>query len=62
MDFIQLREYLLAKPETIEVSAEGVDSITFKVKHKVFAVLIKEEGMTHINLKCDPDKALAGIR
>ena len=58
MDFMQLKDYLLAKPETVEVNTAGVDSITFKVRHKVFAVLVNEEGIARISLKCDPDKAL----
>ncbi len=67
MDYDSARDYLNAKPETIETTPFGDDVLVYKVRNKMFATLSvsKNEldapfsGMPCVNLKCDPDKAVA---
>ncbi|MCU4674864.1 MmcQ/YjbR family DNA-binding protein [Catenovulum sp. 2E275] len=59
MDRHQIRDYLLAKPETIEDFPFGIEVAVFKVKHKMFATLSAQDGIANMNLKCDPAEALA---
>ena len=56
-----LTKYLLNKPETIEDFPFGADVSVFKVKGKMFATLAWGQDKSHfwMNLKCDPDEALA---
>lgn len=56
----QVKEYLLAKPETIEDFPFGPDVSVFKVKSKMFATLAWGNDKKHywMNLKCDPHEAL----
>lgn len=56
-----LKPYLLNKPETIEDFPFGDDVSVFKVKGKMFATLAWGQDKTHfwMNLKCDPNEALA---
>lgn len=56
----KFRAYLLAKPETKEGYPFGSDVAVMKVHHKMFATYsLQADGSVHINLKCDPDEALA---
>lgn len=55
----QLRVYLLAKPATVENVPFGPDVAVFKVKNKMFALMGQRNDLLMINLKCDPDEALA---
>lgn len=48
----------MSKPETTEGFPFGEDTIVFKVNGKMFA-LANLEGETRLNLKCDPERALA---
>lgn len=59
MEVESIKQYLLAKPETILDFPFGVDTSVFKVKGKMFALMSRREGEDFINLKCDPDEALA---
>lgn len=61
MDLTQAKTYLLAKPETILDYPFGVDVMVFKVKGKMFATLAMGKEGEHwwMNLKCDPDEAMA---
>lgn len=59
MDYSSSKQYLLSKPESFEDYPFGADIPVFKIKGKVFAILAEEEGVARINLKCDPDEALA---
>ena len=56
-----LTSYLLKKPQTREDFPFGDDISVFKVKNKMFATLALGQDKTHywMNLKCDPDEALA---
>ena len=59
MNYQEAREYLLAKPEAMEDYPFGPDVMVPKIKGKMFATLGTEKGVARINLKCDPDEALA---
>lgn len=56
-----IKPYLLNKPETIEDFPFGDDVSVFKVKGKMFATLAWGQDKAHfwLNLKCDPNEALA---
>ncbi len=59
MNFDQARQYLLARPEAVEEFPFGPQAAIIKVKSKMFALLSKDGELARINLKCDPDEALA---
>ena len=59
MDFNRAREYCLNKPECHEDFPFGPGVHAFKVADKLFAILSLKEGVGWLNLKCDPDQALA---
>ncbi|RCU49173.1 MmcQ/YjbR family DNA-binding protein [Corallincola holothuriorum] len=59
MDFSKLQNYLLNKPETTEGFPFGDDVHVFKVKNKMFALIGWRDDLMMINLKCDPDEAVA---
>ncbi|WP_444994939.1 MmcQ/YjbR family DNA-binding protein [Aliikangiella sp. IMCC44359] len=68
MDYKKAKKYLLKKPETREDFPFGPEVSVFKVKDKMFATLAlgkmgKGDGNGHLdwwmNLKCDPDEAVA---
>lgn len=57
MNVETLREYCIAKKGATEGFPFGNDTLVFKVKGKIFA-LVSLEGELSINLKCDPVLAL----
>ncbi len=72
MDYQAAEKHLLEKPEAIKDYPFGPDVAVFKVRHKMFATLgvagsdenaLKalgvKAGTATMNLKCDPDQALA---
>ena len=59
MDVEAARHYLLGKPEAIEDYPFGPDVAVMKVRGKMFATLSVTAGEGRMNLKCDPDQALA---
>lgn len=59
MDYETSKQYLLSKPEAEESEPFGEGIPVFKVRNKVFAILGMKEGVGQLNLKCDPDEALA---
>jgi predicted DNA-binding protein (MmcQ/YjbR family) len=59
MDFISAQKYLLSKPQAKENFPFGPEAAVYKVCHKMFATLAVEDGIPRVNLKCDPDEALA---
>lgn len=59
MDVTTARQYLLGKPEAIEDYPFGPDVAVMKVRGKMFATLSESGGEGRMNLKCDPDQALA---
>jgi len=58
MNYEECREYLLSKPEVVEVYPFGSDAPSYKICHKAFATLSHLQGTGQMNLKCDPDEAI----
>ena len=59
MDYQQTKDYLLSKPEAVEDYPFYPDVLVPKVRGKMFATLSERNGVAEMNLKCDPDEALA---
>jgi predicted DNA-binding protein (MmcQ/YjbR family) len=59
MNYEQTRSYLLGKPEAVEDYPFYPDLLVPKVRGKMFATLSNSAGVGQMNLKCDPDEALA---
>jgi len=59
MDFKQLQTYLLSKPGVIEERPFGPDTLVYKVMGKMYALVGEDTSPLRLNLKCDPDEALA---
>ncbi|MGD8176596.1 MmcQ/YjbR family DNA-binding protein [Marinimicrobium sp. ARAG 43.8] len=58
MDYESAKASILAKPEAVELQAQGSEVKSFKVCHKLFATLAEgEDGVPYINLKCEPNRA-----
>lgn len=57
MDIVILREYCISKEGATESFPFGDDTLVFKVKGKIFA-LVNLEGELNLNLKCNPAKAI----
>lgn len=53
------RQYLNSRPEAWEDFPFGPDVCVFKINRKMFATLGYENEVARINLKCDPEQALA---
>lgn len=54
-----VRDHCLAKPGTTEERPFGPDTLVFKVMGKMFALTGDDDPPRSLNLKCDPDEALA---
>ena len=59
LDAKQARTYLLSRPEAWEDYPFGPDVAVMKVRKKMFATLGYEADVGRMNLKCDPEEALA---
>lgn len=59
MDIEEFRSYCLAKPGTTEGFPFDEDTLVFKVMGKMFALASLPERPLSVNLKCDPEKAVA---
>jgi len=59
MDLEQFREYCLEKIAATESMPFGEGVLVFKVAGKIFALAALDEIPATVNLKCDPDLALA---
>ena len=59
MDFSSVQKYLLSKHQAKETFPSGPDVAVYKVCHKMFATLTQESGVARVNLKCDPEEAVA---
>ena len=57
MDIVALRDYCISKKGAGESFPFGDDTLVFKVKDKIFA-LVNLYGDLSINLKCDPALAI----
>ena len=58
MSRVQIRQYLLGKPEAFEEFPFGPDVAVIKVRTRMFATLVENNGVVSMNLKCDPHEAL----
>lgn len=59
MHIEELREYCLSKPGVTEGFPFGADALVFKVMGKMFAVSGLDRIPPQINLKSEPEKAIA---
>jgi predicted DNA-binding protein (MmcQ/YjbR family) len=59
MNYERAKIYLLSQPEAVEDYPFGTEAAVFKVRNKMFGLLMQANGEARINLKCDPDEALA---
>ena len=59
MDYESLRSYMLSKPGTSSGYPFGEGMLVFKVLDKMFALIGEDADPLSINLKCDPEDALA---
>jgi len=57
MNIEEIRIYCLSKKQTTEGLPFGDDTLVFKVKGKMFA-LMNLEGELRMSLKCDPEEAI----
>jgi predicted DNA-binding protein (MmcQ/YjbR family) len=58
MNLEDFREYCLTKPEATEGTPFGEDTLVFKVGGRMFALASLDDVPPHVNLKCDPERAL----
>jgi predicted DNA-binding protein (MmcQ/YjbR family) len=59
MDDLAAKNYLLGRPDAWEDYPFGPDVAVFKIRKKMFATLGYSDQIARINLKCDPEEALA---
>jgi len=59
MNFDQCRKYLLQRPTAFEDYPFGPDVAVFKIEKKMFATLGHNNDGANMNLKCDPEEAMA---
>lgn len=59
MDLPDAIEHFLSKPGAEETTPFGPDVLVYKVGGKIFALTVPDEFPPRINLKCDPDRAVA---
>ncbi len=55
----QTKAYLLSRPDAWEDYPFGPDVAVMKIRKKMFATLGYEDDVARINLKCDPEEAMA---
>ena len=58
MNFDAARRYLLERPEAREDFPFGPDAYVYKIRGKMFALLVEDDGVARMNLKCDPEEAM----
>lgn len=58
MDFDGARAYLLQRPEAVEDFPFGPDAYVYKIRGRMFALLVEDDDGARMNVKCDPDEAL----
>lgn len=59
MQFSDVRDYCVELPGTEECFPFAPNIYVYKIRGKIFAILGTEQGEGWLNLKCDPDQALA---
>ncbi len=50
MDYAQARDYLLSKPEAWEDFPFGPGAAVFKIRQKLFAILLLEKGTARVDI------------
>ena len=58
MNVEELREYVLQKANVTEGFPFGEDTLVFKVKEKIFALISLTGFPLQFNVKCDPEEAI----
>lgn len=59
MNIEELREYCMAKKHVTESFPFDNETLVFKVMNKMFALTGINSNPVSVNLKCDPEKAIA---
>ena len=59
MNYDDARAYLASKPDAVEDFPFGPDVRVFRIGGRLFALLMTRHGQDQVNLKCDPEEALA---
>lgn len=59
MDLPDAIALFLAKPGAEETTPFGPDVLVYKVGGKMFALTVPDEFPARLNLKCDPERAIA---
>lgn len=59
MNYDAARSYMLGKPESVEDFPFGPEARVFRIRTRMFALLMVRNGEEQVNLKCDPEEALA---
>ena len=54
----EIREYLIQKENVTEGFPFGEDTLVFKVKTKIFALVSLDSSPLQFNVKCDPEEAI----
>ena len=55
--YTAIEEYLLSKKGSYKDFPFGPEAAVYKVCNKMFAIMNLDNGIPHLNLKCDPDDA-----
>ena len=58
MNHKEIINYALSKPGATEDYPFGEDVLVVKIAGKMFLLISIKDGLTHVNLKCDPELAL----
>ena len=58
MNIEEFRDYCLRKPKATEGTPFGESTLVFKIGGKIFAIASLDDLPPHVNLKCDPERAL----
>jgi predicted DNA-binding protein (MmcQ/YjbR family) len=59
MDLPDVIAHILSKPGAEETTPFGPDTLVYKVGGKMFALTTPDEYPARLNLKCDPERAIA---
>jgi predicted DNA-binding protein (MmcQ/YjbR family) len=59
MDLPDVIAHCLSKPGCEETTPFGPDVLVYKVSGKMFAATVPDEFPSRVNLKCDPERAVA---
>jgi len=59
MDLVDFCALCLSLPEVEETTPFGPETLVYKVGGKIFALATPDEFPSRVNLKCDPDRAVA---